>query len=95
MSAFGIVNVTDVTTPAFAMGETFSRAESLRIITECLAIDGAAGKCVVANVAKDTSSLEHMLVYGMRECGFKRIEEIEYRVSMGAKGYNEMIATGR
>ena len=95
MSAFGIVNVTDVTTPAFAMGETFSRAESLRIITECLAIDGAAGKCVVANVAKDTSSLEHMLVHGMRECGFKRIEEIEYMVSMGAKGYNEMIATGK
>jgi hypothetical protein len=36
-----------------------------------------------------------MLVYGMRECGFKRIEEIEYMVSMGAKGYNEMIATGK
>ena len=95
MSAFGIVNITDVTTPPFAMGETFSREESLRIITECLAIDGAAGKCVVANVAKDTSSLEHMLIHGMRECGFKRIEEIEYMVSMGAKGYNDMIASGK
>ena len=83
--AFGIANATDVVDSAFVEGETFSREESLRIITECLAIDKAAGKCVVANAAKDTTSLDHMLIQGMREIGFNRIAEIEHMVTMGAK----------
>jgi hypothetical protein len=85
LCAFGIVNATDVGDSPFATGETFSREESLRIITECLAIDRAAGKCVVANAAKDANSLENMLIHGMREIGFSRIQEIEYMVTMGAK----------
>ena len=85
LCAFGIVNATDVEGSPFGTGETFSREESLRIITECLAIDKAAGKCVVASAAKDANSLENMLIHGMREIGFKRIEEIEYMVTMGAK----------
>ncbi|KAL3816746.1 hypothetical protein ACHAXA_004898 [Cyclostephanos tholiformis] len=92
LCAFGIVNVDDVEGSPFGVGESFSREESLRIITECLAIDKAAGKCVVASAAKDTNSLEYMLIHGMREIGFKRIEEIEYMVTVGAKGYNDMIA---
>lgn len=64
----------------------------MRLITECLAIDQAAGKCVVANAAKDANSLENMLIQGMREIGFTRIEEIEHMVTSGTKGYNEMIA---
>lgn len=90
--AFGIVNVTDVTDAPFGNSETFSRAESLRLISECLAIDKATGKCVVANAAKEVNSLENMLVQGMREIGFNRLEEIEHMVTLGAKGYNDMIA---
>lgn len=91
--AFGIVNVTDVADAPFVASETFSREESLRIITECLAIDKAAGKCVVASAAKDVMSLENLLITGMREIGFNRIDEIEYMVTAGAKGYNNMIET--
>ncbi|KAL3796529.1 hypothetical protein ACHAW5_004431 [Stephanodiscus triporus] len=92
LCAFGIVNATDVGGSPFVTGETFSREESLRIITECLALDRAAGKCVVANAAKDANSLENMLIHGMREIGFSRIQEIEYMVTMGAKGYSDAIA---
>lgn len=90
--AFGIVNVTDVADAPFGQGETFSREESLRLISECLAIDKAAGKCVVANAAKEAYCLEDMLIRGMREIGFTRPEEIEHMVTRGAKGYNDTIA---
>ncbi|KAL7551787.1 hypothetical protein ACHAWF_014979 [Thalassiosira exigua] len=91
--AFGLVNATDVADAPFAEGETFSREESLRIVTECLAVDKAAGKCVVANVAKDPTSLENMLIQGMREIGFSRVGEIEHMITSGAKGYNDMLAS--
>ena len=83
--AFGIVNATDVTDAPFGESESFSREESLRIITECLTLEKAAGKCVIANAAKDTKSLDHMLIQGMREIGFTRLAEIEHMVTMGAK----------
>ena len=85
MCAFGIVDVGDVSDAPFTEGESFSREESLRIITECLAIDKAAGKSVVANAAKDVTSLEHMMIQGMREIGFTRIEEMDQMVSVGVK----------
>lgn len=93
LCAFGVVNVTDVADAPFGQSETFSREESLRIVTECLAIDKAAGKCVVANAAKEANSLENMLFQGMREMGFNRLEEIDHMVTRGVKGYNDMIAT--
>ena len=83
--AFGIVNATDVTDAPFGESESFSREESLRIITECLTLEKAAGKCVIASAAKDTKSLDHMLIQGMREIGFTRLAEIEHMVTMGAK----------
>jgi len=92
MRGFGIVNVTDVADAPFGHSETFSREESLRLISECLAIDKAAGKCIVANVSKKTASLENMLIHGMREIGFSRLEEIEHMVIMGVNGYNNMIS---
>lgn len=87
MTAFGIVNVTDVVDDA-PFGEvvpSFSREESLRIITEALAIDKAAGKCVVATSAPDMKSLESVLVQGMREVGFDRLQEVEHMVTRGVK----------
>jgi len=90
--AFGIVNATDVTDSPFGESESFSREESLRIITECLTLEKAAGKCVIANAAKDTKSLDHMLIQGMREIGFSRLAEVEHMVTMGAKGYNDLMA---
>lgn len=92
-SAFGLVNVTDIADAPFVASETFSREESLRIITECLAVDKAVGKCVVANASKEPSSLEYMLVQGMREVGFNRLQEVEHMFASGAKGYNDMIAS--
>lgn len=85
--AFGIVNVTDVVDDA-PFGEdvgSFSREESLRIITEALAIDKAAVKCVVATAAPDAKSLETYLVQGMREIGFDRLQEVEHMVTRGVK----------
>jgi len=99
MTAFGIVNVTDVVeddVPLFGddgVVPSFSREESLRIITEALAIDKAAGKCVVASAAPDMKSLESMLVQGMREVGFDRLQEVEHMVTRGVKGYNDMLAS--
>jgi len=90
--SFGLVNVTDVADAPFASSETFSREESLRIATECLAIDKAAGKSVVANVVTEPNSLEYFLIQGMREIGYNRLGEIEHMVTSGAKGYNDMIA---
>ena len=84
--AYGILNVTDVAGESpFVTGETFSREESLRILTECLAIEGAKGKCVVANAAPDKTSVEGMLIQSMRESGFSRIEEVGMMVMNGAK----------
>lgn len=83
--AFGIVNVTDVAVEPFGDSGSFSREESLRIITESLAIDKAAGKCLVASSARDLKSLENMLIQGMREVGFDRLQEVEYMVTRGAK----------
>lgn len=91
--AFGIINATDVTDAPFGASETFSREESLRLITECLAIEKAAGKCVVANAVKDPTSLEEMLITGMREIGYDRVGEIEHMVASGVKGYNADVAS--
>jgi len=90
ISAFGLFNVTDVEDAPFAEKETFSREESLRLITECLAIDKAAGKCVVANAAKDVTSMESLLIRGMREIGYTRVQEVEHMITSGVKGYNDM-----
>jgi hypothetical protein len=84
--AFGIVNVTDVADAPFGDGTvSFSREESLRLITEALAIDKAAGKCVVASSAPDVKSLENLLVQGMREIGFDRLQEVEHMITRGVK----------
>ena len=84
--AYGILNVTDVANDSpFVVGETFSREESLRILTECLAMEGAKGKCVVANAFPDKKSVEGMLIQSMRESGFSRIEEVGMMVTNGAK----------
>lgn len=85
--SYGVMNVTDVTedTPLFVAGESFSRQESLRIITECLAIQGAKGKCVIAKSYPDKSSVEGMLIQSMRESGFSRIEEVGMMVMNGSK----------
>jgi hypothetical protein len=83
--AYGVLNVTDVAESPFVAGETFSREESLRIVTECLAIEGAKGKCVVANAFPDKSSVEGMLIQSMRETGFSRIEEVGMMVMNGSK----------
>lgn len=86
LCAYGILNVTDVAESGpFVAGETFSREESLRIVTECLAIDKAAGRCLVANAFPDKKSVENMLIQGMRESGFSRIEEIGMMVMNGSK----------
>lgn len=94
-NAFGIYNITDVgasSEPLIGEGETFSRAESLRIVTECLAIDKAAGKSVVATKAKGSTSVESKLIATMREIGYSRPQEIEYLMYEGVKGYNNMLA---
>lgn len=83
--AYGVVNATDVAEVPFAAGETFSREESLRIVTECLAINGAKGKFVVANAFPDKTSVEGMLIQSMRETGFSRIEEVGMMVMNGSK----------
>eukprot|EP00956_Cyclotella_meneghiniana_P039868 scaffold181532_cov21-Cyclotella_meneghiniana.AAC.1 len=84
--SYGVMNVTDVTddAPLFAAGESFSRQESLRIVTECLAIEGAKG-CVIAKSYPDKSSVEGMLIQSMRESGFSRIEEVGMMVMNGSK----------
>ena len=83
--AFGLVNITDVADAPFGDSGSFSREESLRLITEALAIDKAAGKCLVASSARDVKSLENMLVQGMRENGYDRLQEVEFMVTCGAK----------
>ncbi|KAL7512877.1 hypothetical protein ACHAXN_012675 [Cyclotella atomus] len=89
--AYGVVNATDVAEVPFAAGETFSREESLRIVTECLAINGAKGKFVVANAFPDKTSVEGMLIQSMRETGFSRIEEVGMMVMNGSKGCMQLI----
>ena len=69
----------------FGDSGSFSREESLRRITDALAIDKAAGQCLVASSARDAKSLENMLVQGMRENGYDRLQEVEFMVTCGAK----------
>lgn len=90
--AYSCLNVTDVAEAGpFVTGETFSREESLRIVTECLAIEGAKGKFVVANAYPDKTSVEGMLIQSMRETGFSRIEEVGMMVMNGSKGCMKLI----
>jgi len=91
--AYGLRNVTDVEAGGSLIGlsETFSREESLRLVTECLAIDKASGLCLVANASKNVTSSESRLIRGMREAGYTRHQEVEFMVTKGVKGYNDML----
>jgi hypothetical protein len=80
----------------------FLNEEALRLVTECLQLQAAAGKTIsLSLVENDTVSpasssqsskqLFPRLIKGLREAGFNRSQEIDYMLRMGVKHYAKAI----
>lgn len=66
---------------------TFSRDESLRIVTECLGLECAAGKFMVVEEVTNVNATEFKLVKGLREGGYSRIQELDHMIGKGVDAY--------
>lgn len=66
---------------------TFSRDESLRIVTECLGLECAAGKFMVVEEVTNVNATEFKLVKGLREGGYSRTQELDHMIGKGVDAY--------
>jgi len=90
--AYRFSNVTDVadgTETMLTADASFSRAESLRMVTEFLAIDSAAGLSIVARAEKNATSLDGMVIRGLRDIGFPRPQEVARMLNNGTQAYSQ------
>jgi len=67
-----------------------SRDESMRLITESLALGNTARKALVVTECA-TDDVAAKLVKGLRQAGYSRSQEIDHMVMKGVKAYNEAI----
>jgi len=73
-------------------GAKFSRAESLRVITECLALKSGADKAFTFTEVVDTvNNTAAKLVKGLREAGYTRPQEIDHMITAGVANYTNAI----
>jgi len=66
-----------------AEGETFSRDESIRLVTECLGLESGRDKALTFKECSDVNATEFKLVKGLREGGYSRPQEIDHMISKG------------
>jgi hypothetical protein len=62
---------------------TFSRDESLRLVTECLALGSASNKAFAFQEVYDVNQTESKLIRGLREAGYTRPQEIDHMITKG------------
>lgn len=66
---------------------TFSRDESLRLVTECLGLECGKNKALAFTEVHDVNATETKLVRGLREAGYTRPQEIDHMISKGVEDY--------
>eukprot|EP00592_Proboscia_alata_P007047 CAMPEP_0194354798 /NCGR_PEP_ID=MMETSP0174-20130528/2826_1 /TAXON_ID=216777 /ORGANISM="Proboscia alata, Strain PI-D3" /LENGTH=518 /DNA_ID=CAMNT_0039123827 /DNA_START=122 /DNA_END=1678 /DNA_ORIENTATION=+ len=77
-----------------AVGATFSRAESLRVVTECLALESGIDKALTfkemtgEEISNSTSST---LIKGLRQAGYTRPQEINHMLVAGVKNFTKTV----
>lgn len=68
---------------------TYSRDESLRLVTECLGLASGANKALVFSEVSNVNATEFKLVKGLREGGYTRPQEIDHMIAKGVEGYEK------
>jgi len=63
---------------------TYSRDESLRLVTECLGLKSSVNKAMVFSEVTNVNQTEAKLVRGLREGGYNRAQEIDHMIAKGA-----------
>eukprot|EP00562_Extubocellulus_spinifer_P010038 CAMPEP_0178503270 /NCGR_PEP_ID=MMETSP0696-20121128/17952_1 /TAXON_ID=265572 /ORGANISM="Extubocellulus spinifer, Strain CCMP396" /LENGTH=476 /DNA_ID=CAMNT_0020132391 /DNA_START=93 /DNA_END=1523 /DNA_ORIENTATION=- len=69
--------------------ETFSRDESIRLVTECLGLESGRNKALTFKECTDVNATEFKLVKGLREGGYSRPQEIDHMITKGPSAYIE------
>jgi len=71
---------------------TFSRDESLRMLTDCLALESSAKKAFTFSEVHDVNQTENKLVRGLREGGYSRPQELDHMITKGPDEYEKACA---
>lgn len=82
--------VNDFGTEEGIVSGSYSRVESLRLVTDCLQMDSGCNKALTFREA-GTNSTAAKLVKGLREGGFSRPQEIDHIITKGVSAYDEAI----
>mmetsp|Transcript_19173 Transcript_19173/g.23754 ORF Transcript_19173/g.23754 Transcript_19173/m.23754 type:complete len:477 (+) Transcript_19173:94-1524(+) len=83
--------IRDFGTESGIVSGTYSRDESVRLVTNALALESGVNKAF-AFVEVDTNCTEARLVKGLRETGYTRYQEIDHMITKGVAGYEKAIA---
>lgn len=71
---------------------SFSRDESLRIVTACLGLQSSVNKAMVFSEIHGMNMTETKLIRGLREGGYNRIQEIDHMITKGSDAYKRAIS---
>merc|ERR1719223_117666 len=72
-------------------GATYSRDESLRVVTECLQLKSGTDKALTFTEVTNTNTTENptaRLIKGLREAGYTRPQEIDHMIAKGVDAYD-------
>jgi len=82
--------ISDFGTEGGVVTGTYSRGESVRLVTNALALNSGMNKAF-SFVEVDTNCTEAKLVKALRETGYSRYQEIDHMITKGVAGYEEAI----
>jgi len=68
---------------------TYSRDESLRMVTDCFALASGAKKAFVFSEVHDVNQTETKLIRGLREGGYSRPQELDHMITKGPDEYTK------
>jgi len=68
---------------------TFSRDESLRLMTDCLQLASGSNKALVFSEVDNVNQTETKLIRGLREGGYSRPQELDHMITKGPVEYEK------
>merc|ERR1712008_104444 len=71
---------------------TYSRDESLRMLTDCFALQSSASKAFVLSEVHNVNQTETKLIRGLREGGYSRPQELDHMITKGPGEYETACA---
>jgi len=83
--------IRDFGTDGGIVAGTYSRDESIRLVTTGLALNSGVNKAF-SFVEVDTNSTEAKLVKSLREAGYTRYQEIDHMITKGISAYEKAVA---